>query len=296
MEPKDPFRNKSILPGSNNKEHTELISSVMSFEEYAKIEHEVPYVYELKQGDREVLYFGVDHSNDISNPQFNEIQKKFNEIKPDVVFVEGFDSLAEKKEKAVEHISKNTIEDLTKSFGESGFVLKLAVSSGADFDSPEPKFKTEIEYLLKKGFSKEDIFAFYLYRQISQYDRSVENVNIEEYLNLLIADIKNQTDWQNFDYSILHLKKIGEKIWGEKGDLYSKEFSIERVDPTPWENRTEMQTIITKIAQESNQFRNGYMIQRIQEVLKDKKKLFIVFGASHAVMQEPALKKMFEVK
>ncbi len=296
MEPKDPFHKKTIVPTSNQEEHSELISSILSFEEYSKIEHEVPYIFELKKDGKELVYFGVEHSNDISNPQFDQMKQKYNETKPDIVFVEGFDSLDQKKEKAIEYIQKNRTEDLTKDFGESGFALKLVIDSGADFASPEPQFKVEINHLLEKGFLKEDIFAFYLYRQISQYSRSSEKLSAEDYLMLSLNEIKKETNWQNFDYSISHLQEIGKNIWGEKGDIYNEEISLDRVDPTPRDDHKDMQTIIMKVAQASNQFRNGYMIQKIQEVFKSKKKLFIVFGASHGVMQEPALKKMFEIK
>ena len=267
----------------------------MSFEEYAKIEHETPYVYELKKGDKELAYFGAEHSNDISNPQFERLQKKFEEIKPDIVFVEGIDWLDERKDFARTRIEETSIEDLTTGLGEPGYALKLAVDAGADFSSPEPKYQNEITALIEKGFSKDEVFTFYIYRQIEQYYRSqITNKPIEEYLKEYLDEIETKTKWEHFDYSLNHLEEVGRQVWGEKADIHNPEYAPQRITPTPGEYGDDMQTVIMKVAQESNQFRNAYMIEKIKEALKTHKKLFVVYGASHGVMQEKAIRKIFD--
>ena len=282
----------------NNFKENQIIESkkinlhpdVMTFEEYIKKEHSVPYTFDLKKGNKELFYFGTKHSNDINNPMFSEIKKKFEEKKPEIVFVEGIESLGDKKEQAINLLKTGNIADIVKDFGEAGFALKLAVDSGVDIASPEPKLKDEINYLLQKSLPKEDIFAFYLYRQINQYYRDTEKDSLEEYLRPLIQEIKMNTTWDDFDYSLENLKKIGEKVWEDRGDINNPNFSDKRTDPA----FSDLKTSVTIVAQQSSYFRDRYIVQKIQETLKNKDKLFVVFGASHAFMQESALRNFFK--
>src|SRR3989344_5928624 len=172
--------------------------------------------------------------------------------------------------------------------GEQGFTLKLAAKAGAKIESPEPNFKDEIQYLIDQGFQKDEIFAFYTYRQIDQYYRTPKEIPLEEYLQPYVNEFKDTADWQDFDYSIEHLKEIGNTIWGKVGDILKKDKEESRWNPVPSE--VKQWTNVNVIAQQSCYFRQNFIMQRAQKTMEEKDRLFIVFGASHAYMLEPGFK------
>ena len=267
---------------------------VMTFEEYAEKHHDTPYLFEVRNKNKLVEYFGAEHSNDPQNPMFEHIEEKFKEANPQVVFVEGVNTLAKRKEAFAEEIKKADRDTVIEKMGESGFALKLAVETGADIISPEPDFRSEIEHLIRKGYGKEEIFAYYMYRTIEQYHRNQEKLPTDEYLTPYLNEFREASAWPDFDYSLEHLQRIGTRIWGEKGDMLQRDGS--RTDPTPREVEQALWTPVNDVAQQSGYFRDKHIVGRIEETMKEKDRLFVVFGASHAVMQEPALRKVLEKK
>ncbi len=265
---------------------------IMTFEEYAKSRHEAPYVFEIENGNKKITYFGARHSQNPADPMFARIEQKFSSSNPEIVFVEGVDQLKTQKPHIIKMLVGWSRETSIKEMGESGFVLKLAIESGVEIESPEPEFKDELAHLLRQGFSREDIFAYYLYRQIEQYHRMVEKPALDAYLDPHLRGFRLTADWEDFECSLNNLEAIGKKIWGERGGFETN--NVSRTDPTPWNEKKDTWTAVNQIAQQSSYFRDEYIVQRIADVMKQKNRLFVVFGASHAYMQESALRKLFE--
>lgn len=280
--------------------HMDYNPEIMTWDAYSKSKHETPYIFDLKKGNKELFYFGANHTSDPNDPMFARIKEKFAELQPDSVFVEGMEQLEvlkndpEKWTAGVSYFKSLSEEDVIRKYGEPGFGLKLAIEAGVEFYSPEPKTSEEIKNLLEKGFTREEIFADYVYRQVYQYYRDRENIkmSIEEYLQSgIIETMKENTSWDDFDYSVENLEVIGQSIWGEKADIHKEDFSSERTNPNPGES--ELQTRITQVAQESSLYRDVYMVRKMKEALAVHNKPFVIFGASHAYMQRPALEKLF---
>ncbi|HEY4506582.1 MAG TPA: hypothetical protein VJH71_00210 [Candidatus Paceibacterota bacterium] len=266
--------------------------TTMSFEEYAKSSHKAPYVFDVTNGNKKLVYFGAAHSNRPDDKMFDQIREKFEKFEPELVFVEGCGSLVKDKKAASEWVRDFGDDDtIIRKEGENIFMIKLAVEAGVDFDSPEPDYEREINHLLEKGFGKEEIFAYYMYRHIEQWHRIPEAPPIAKYLGHTKDEFEEVTDWQDFDYSLEHLNEIGKRIWGESGKFSN--YNNSRTDPTPWQPARGVWTEVNRIAQESSYFRDRYIVARIEEALNKVDKLFVVFGASHAYMQEPVIRKMF---
>ena len=107
-----------------------------------------------------------------------------------------------------------------------------------------------------------------------------------------VSIFQRESQWENFDYSITHLEKIGKSVWGEvRGDIMINDRY--RTTPVPPEDK-KLFTVINRINQEVTHFRDRNVIKRIIEALKIYDRLFIIFGSSHAVMREPALRYLAE--
>jgi len=160
---------ESLFENSDNKLESAL-ASIMTAEEYSKIEHSTPHVFELKSGDKELLYFGAPHTHDSNSSLFEKIESAFNKINPDVVFVEGV-SVKGDKEVFEQQLKAASSEEVIKRMGEGGFALKLAVDNAIDWICPEPDEEDLYKELITRGFTKEQIFTWNVFRTLAQYNR-----------------------------------------------------------------------------------------------------------------------------
>jgi hypothetical protein len=264
---------------------------ILTYEQYEKIEHKRPYIFELKSKNKHLLYIGFGHSNNIDNPDFTILKNEFVKFKPNIVFIEGITDFDKNKQQVLKYLKNHTLQQATKKMEERGFISKLAYENGIEIYSPEPSFKKEIEHLLSNGFKKDEIFAFDLYRTVVQHHRNKVQDPIENYLHPYIGGFKRYSNWSNFEYTTANLQKIGERIWGKNNGSINVENKW-RVDPVkrkglPWTN-------VNLVSQQSGYFRDEYICKQIRKYLKKYNKVFVVFGASHAVMQEPYLRKAFK--
>lgn len=271
----------------------ELKDLILTNEQYkdqpfAHAEGERSYVFELTNGEKKIVYFGSSHTNDPEDPLFEEIKKKFEEANPEIVYIEGWRAINGRKDAVREGLKKQSLED-TKTEGESHFTLKLGVDAGTDFESPEPDSSQEITHLIEKGFSKKDIFFYYIYRDIDQYQRQNKERSIEEckkYLEPYFKGFRRDSGWDSAEVDALEGEILAEL------DVNDLEKYHAQVDPTPWEGKP--QTILNEISRNSSNFRDTYIFERIAEGLKKHNKLFVVYGSAHAVKQEPALRALME--
>lgn len=268
-----------------------LESKILSNAEYrdtpfARSESERTYVFQIENGEKKLVYFGSDHTNDPEDPIFGQIKEQFDLLKPDIVYVEGMRFINSNPSKAREIMSEVSTEE-SKKDGESHFALKLAIDAGTDFESPEPDFSEEIKFVLEKGFSNRDIFCFYIYRDIDQYLRQNKEVTIEEckkYLEPYIKRFRIDSDWESSEIDN-YVEEIFSELDVNDHDKYNRE-----VDPIPWEGKP--QTVFNEISRNSSNFRDRYIFERIREGLKTHNKLFVVYGSAHAVKQEQALRSL----
>ena len=105
----------------------------------------------IKQGN--LYYFGTTHTNNPENPQFETIERKWNEFQPTIALSEGGIWALEKSRELA--IIKH---------GEQGLIRYLAARDKIPIKSIEPVMTQEALYLLRK-FSPEQIKIYYILRQ-----------------------------------------------------------------------------------------------------------------------------------
>lgn len=268
-----------------------VLSSIMTAEEYAQIQHETPYVFDFKFGDTRLFYFGSPHTRDPKNPLFKDIENAFNEVEPDVVFVEGI-NVSGDRNRFNERVKSASSQEVIEHMGEAGYALKLGVEKGIEWRSPEPTGEDLYNNLLRKGFSKDHIFAWDVLHILPQYNRLLKKESFKDYVKGSIDYFKQATHWEGFDYSYENAIKLSEEIIGHAIDVENEPEAIDYIDPIPWEEKKDTQTILNHIGQASSLFRDKKIVSGVADSLKTHKRVFVVYGASHAVMQEPALRKL----
>jgi hypothetical protein len=270
-----------------------ILDSMMSAEEYSLIQHETPYVFRLASGSKELTYFGTRHIRDPKDPLFAEIEQALDQAKPDIVFVEGV-SVSGDKNVFNNKIEVASREEIIEKMGESGFLVRLAVEKGIKWHSPEPSDQDLYNYLLEKGFSKDQIFTWEVFHVLPQYNRLLKHMGFKEYVQPFIYRFKESTNWENFDYSYERAIDLGEQILNKKIDVESSPDALDYIDPIPWKEKVTNQTVLNRISETSSLFRDRKIVSDIADGLRTHNKIFVLYGASHAVVQETALKKIFE--
>lgn len=246
-----------------------------------------PYIFEVSEGTKTIEYFGANHTTDPNDPQFAQIAERLNELKPQIVYVEGMEGINGREEQVRTRMQTVSIEEAI-SHGESYYTLKLAVDAGIEFESPEPSHADEITHLINQGFSRQDIFNFYMYRVIHQYQRRKnEGLDTEECMQYVIPymeHFKQASRWSSGE-----IESLKNHLFADL-DVHTHEKYGAQVDPIPWEGKP--QTVINDISRASSHYRDEYIVERIGEGLKTHDRLFVVYGSAHAVKQEAALKSL----
>jgi hypothetical protein len=251
---------------------------------FAQSQDERMYMFDIEKGDVRIVYVGSEHVHDSENKVFSEIRKKFDTLRPDVVYVEGIERLNTHPEQVTAALIKMSEENACNE-GENIFTAKLAAHAGIPCYSPEPKFADEIAHIENSNFAHRDIFNFYVYQMVYQYQRMHQERKLEEcvkYIKDFVKDFRRVSHWDDAEISSLEQSVL------EELDLDNVEKYATAVDPIPWEHRT--QTATNQISRASSSFRDEFIFEQIARGAQTHKKILVVYGSAHAVTQEPALR------
>lgn len=254
---------------------------LMGIEEYNKTWHETPYVFSLNSNGQFLFYFGCDHTQNPNDKQFKEIKIFWHEFlsktnkQSCIVFIESSQLPA---------ITGNENE-IIKKFGERGFIVWLAEKEKIPFYYPELQINEEAEMLSKK-FPKKLIIYFYFIRSVNSWIRNKQSGDFQKILRQAASACQQRISWQDVSYSVEDLQKVHEEIFKAPLSLANRE-TIERASAPIYHD-----SIINDIARESSYIRNITVLEKIEKFWKIGKNLFILYGASHAVMQEKAIRNL----
>jgi len=257
---------------------------LMTYEEYCAKDDstldDVPYPFEIKTTDQVLSYFGARHTYDPHHPEIPLIKEAWNsflsETRPEhrIALVEG----------GVPDSSENEEEAITKN-GEIGLVVYLAKKDGVRVESPEPPVAFEVVALLKQ-FSKEEILYYYVSRAADQWARTDRQAEMLQYILRVVSD---EAEALGLKVDILTtLKETHQKLFGTALNLHDLEHFNRASDPV------HISSASNEVARATSILRDTYILQVTEEKWREGKDLFIIYGQTHAVMQEPAIRHMIE--
>lgn len=245
------------------------------------------YVLEYEKDDAAVLFYGSPHTTDPEDSVFDDIKDKFNSFKPEVVFVEGMPLKDPVRRQELEEQARSATVEEAREKGEGFYTLKLALETGIPVESPEPEYLDEMQHLAAKGYTPEDVFSFYSYRMIEQYQRRTPDgdadgcrLYVTRYMNTLLS----MPHWKDTDRG--RLTALKEQILAEI-DVHDMHKYRDEVDPKGYQGRTP--SPINKVAEASSLYRDRNILGEIAKQVDKKKRVFVVYGSGHAVTQERAL-------
>lgn len=249
---------------------------LMTSEEYSRIKHSRPYVLRIQTESTTILYFGIGHTRDPKDPQLNIAADLWDNLKPQVAIHESGTPRLEA-----------TLEDSILMNGEPGWVGFKAKSEELPLESLDPSKAQQAESLAKQ-FEPEVLKSFYVLQNIYKYRRRPadrQRNTIDAVANANLLRLSAFSALKGKPTNATELRAILHRVAGPDAKIETPPLSW--FDPGLVEKRT----TFNDIAKTSSLLRDRFMIDRIVELAQSNRRAFIVMGASHVVMQEPALRK-----
>lgn len=252
----------------------------MTQEEYSLTKHEMPYVYKIQNKNQSLYYFGEKHSFNPNDEEWIKTKELWNDFvvqtknQKRIAFVEG----------GITKVRKTETEAVSETGG-TGLIIFLASKDSVEVYCPEPNRKYE-RVELEKSFSKEEIQYYYFARLVAQWWRKQEpRPEFEEYINSYLKRDAESSGWNDFDFSLDNMKKIHKKLFNADFDLNDRKFFQDITTPVV------LKTIINEVCRACSTLRNEYIVNEILKYWNQGYSIFVEYGQSHAVIQEPWLRE-----
>jgi hypothetical protein len=245
-------------------------SLILTYKQYAKIKHDVPYVLEFKVGKGALLLYGGRHVFDPKDSQIADIQAEWERFKPDVAYNEGGNPP-----------TTGSVKTAVERFGEAGLVRFLAGRDEVPVATFEPKEEDEIRALRKK-YSAEQVKVWYALRSFLTFRASKQEKTADEFM----AEVLSNPGWKATGLAdtvknVAELQTACEKLF--KGLKDWRKVSEDWFDPTQEGQFT------NDLQNDSGMFRDRHIFKVLTKRAKRGDRVFAVIGVSHVPVLEAAL-------
>ncbi len=254
---------------------------LISYEDYLKLQIQPPYTYKLQKNNQHLYYFGANHTYETNDEQFDLLKKTWNEFiqktngQPRIALSEGGVRPAMESEAAA----------ITK-YGEAGLLSYLANRDNVEIQCPEVSRKEEISNL-DNEFTKDEIQFYYFARMVAQWNRFDPKPEFEEYITKSLRVDEAVLEWTDYNFSLENMKAVHKKLFNEEFDENKGNFFLSITNPTI------ETTVINKFVKAEGVAKDAHIVKNTLEQMNAGKSIFIVYGFTHAVVQEPALRAYF---
>ena len=256
----------------------------LTIAEYSKLKSERLYSYVLSNQSQYLYYVGFNHSNDPTNPDFNTLDEFWSDF---LLKTDGKNRIV-LVERNIRKYFENRDKSIIQGGGEGGYTTHLAIKNTIQVFCPEPSKDVVMNTLLSE-FTKDQIAYFYFVRYMSLHHNFDYKLNSDnKYFLALLKKVIKAASGLDFDYSLNDIAKIHKNIFGTTIDMENKGFFDQLL--LPYEN----QTLINKVAYRLQYIRDNWIVGKIEKLWKEGKSIFIVYGNTHAVIQERAIREFIE--
>jgi hypothetical protein len=244
---------------------------IMMASRYVTITHDIPYVLRTCRGNGWLRYVGVRHTRNAEHDSVRAILDELRNVKPDVVFVEGpvFDPAA-------------SLPASVSAFGEPGAALYLARERGVAIRSLDAPFQEEAA-LTRSHFGPDKAAAFYGLRIVAQEARNEPSTDIELLVRHRVVPwlVKNNL----IDSSQDGVSSFRDSI----RRAFGRDLSWRDADASWFNPLHDSGEFTTEIARFLVLMRDQRFAKELVNYVRRGMKVVAVAGATHVVMQEPAI-------
>ena len=243
-----------------------------------------PYVIDLSNQHKRVVFIGCDHNRDSTHPQYGIIQRYFDDLKPQIAFNEG-GQIAD----SVHFLSLN---DGVSHDGERGCLKYLSDKGGIKMMDGDVADSVEFSITLRR-YPADQLLLYYLMERlvIPYLNGAYGKIPFE-----VIFDKAIQRWFVNQGFpltleqrSLVYFKQLYRQYMGT--DLVLKlTMDIEKFD------YINPNCQFCEIGRSSKMLRDSILLHKIDQALDSYDRVMITFGHGHAIAVEPALKDMVNKK
>jgi hypothetical protein len=258
--------------------------NLLPINEFLKKERKDPYIFTISKNDRHIYYIGFKHLSDPEHPDFLMIDRYWNDFMSKtggnncVVLIEG--NL---------RAFVNSKETMIKRSGEGGYATYLATKNNIPVYCPEPPLPEELK-ILKQKFSGEHILLFYYIRWVNFFYKRNKEDTPDNIFQKALTNLKDYLKGTDIDVTSTHINKIYFDLFGNDMNKTELDEIRKLVFPIPGK------TVINDIAVEDILIRDQWIVGQIEQLWEKEKNIFIVYGQTHAHLQEPAIREFVNNK
>ena len=152
--------------------------------------------------------------------------------------------------------------------------------------SPEPPENLERK-ILEKKYSRDEIQYYYFIRVVHQWTRMLRpRMPFEQYIEAYLQADKRKSGWRRYDFSLRHMKRVHEKLFGTAFNEKNTKHSEKASDPYG------SLSVVCRVVRDSGPYRDEYIVRKIIAYARKGYSIFVHYGGSHAVVQRPLLKEL----
>ena len=244
---------------------------IMPLTEYAKVQHDRPYVLAVCAAQGRLDYLGVAHTMEPDGEAVGLIRAQYQREPPDIVYVEG---------PAFE--PKASLEESVQAYGEAGALLFLERKDGRTVRTLDLSVSDEMS-VVSARFGRDWALAFYGVRIVAQERARHQGAELASFVT------EKLLPWLSRNISadrVLTLDEFLSTVRGVSPELADwNQVSREWFDPIE-RHPQRMTNVIAGFLVEA---RDRRMVERLGDNVRDGKRVLAVAGYSHVVVQEPAL-------
>lgn len=251
------------------------LNRLMSWPEYGRTTHAVPYILKVDAKPGVLLYFGAEHmKGQPYHAQVEQIEARWREFRPSIAFSEGWDPPVEQNP-----------QEAVRLYGEPGLVRYLAKRDGVPVNNMEPPEKDRYKDL-RRRFTAEQIRLYMITQNVYQNLRSLPREEVEKQV---IGQIRRRFETEplltGLPRTIPEVEDSFRRLLPHVQDW--RRMTVEEVQPYP------PKSFLGEISASLGTYRDRFMVSLLIRSVQKGERVFAVVGASHVVMQEPVLRKTF---
>lgn len=277
-------------------EQIQLISDqLMSAYEYQSVSFYYPYCYEIQSGSGLIRFYGAEHFRDPENYQFEAICSMIRLGRPELVLVEHHQELHRSASKATgsSFLSKVALLQPAEavSHSESRLAVRLAAEVGAQVECPEPTYEEQWRFLYARGYSIQQIAAYYLTRAAAMAPFWTGLMTLPQVMEYRIGQLRPTWPWEEEFLSPEFANSFLSEHYGFDIFSASPELLSRLVLPVKPETDIDF-CVLNAVGASVMNFIDSKIVLRIGELSKQYADILVIFGATHMVRQEKALRSL----
>jgi hypothetical protein len=275
---------------------TQVLKLIMPMSSYNPNSHPTPYVYSITGLGKQLFVYGSRHFSDEKSPLFAEVCQSFERLRPTLLLTETIREIRstypeQKKQEFYAKVAGMSRQEAVQ-MSEGRLGVKLALECGAAVRGLEPSLGLQMQYLLDRGFTKVDILSFFIFSTLSVSHLYSETMTPLELAAYRLGMLSGESDWSSDELQLDIVERRCREIFGEFPVADHAWFSP-RVDPTTSRQKREF-SVINEVCIADTEFRDIHFVKEIARGLNEYDIVFVLYGASHAAMQERSLRALFE--